>query len=83
MPNLVDIVEVAEALESKAVYLASDRCVVVRIHITQVCFPGDCQTVKQCLVCSDFKEAFQHTHIQRFPKTPRSGKQVYFSPVVQ
>lgn len=30
MPNLVDIVEVAEALESKAVYLASDRCVVVR-----------------------------------------------------
>lgn len=30
MPNLIDIVEVAEALESKAVYLASDRCVVVR-----------------------------------------------------
>ena len=30
MPNLVDIVEVAEALESKAVYLASDRCVAVR-----------------------------------------------------
>ena len=30
MPNLVDIVEVAEALESKAVDLASDRCVVVR-----------------------------------------------------
>ena len=30
MPNLIDIVEVAEALESKAVYLAADRCVVVR-----------------------------------------------------
>ncbi len=30
MPNIIDIVEVAEALESKAVYLASDRCVVVR-----------------------------------------------------
>lgn len=30
MPNLIDIVEVAEALESKAVYLAPDRCVVVR-----------------------------------------------------
>lgn len=30
MPNLVDIVEVAQALESKAVYLAPDRCVVVR-----------------------------------------------------
>lgn len=30
MPNLMDIVEVAEALEAKAVYLASDRCVVVR-----------------------------------------------------
>lgn len=30
MPNLIDIVEVAEALETKAVYLASDRCVVVR-----------------------------------------------------
>lgn len=30
MPNLIDLVEVAEALETKAVYLASDRCVVVR-----------------------------------------------------
>ena len=30
MPNLVDIVELAEALESKAVYVAADRCVVVR-----------------------------------------------------
>ena len=30
MPNLVDIVEIAEALESKAVFLATDRCVVVR-----------------------------------------------------
>lgn len=30
MPNLVDIVEVAEALESKAVFLAVDRCTVVR-----------------------------------------------------
>ena len=30
MPNLVDIMEVAEALESKAVYLAVDRCVAVR-----------------------------------------------------
>lgn len=30
MPNLVDIVEVAEALESKAVFLAPDRCTVVR-----------------------------------------------------
>ena len=30
MPNLIDIVEVAEALESKAVYLAADRCVAVR-----------------------------------------------------
>ncbi|WP_080802235.1 4Fe-4S binding protein [Arabiibacter massiliensis] len=30
MPNLIDIVEVAEALETKAVYLAPDRCVVVR-----------------------------------------------------
>ncbi len=30
MPNLVDIVEVAEALETKAVYLATDRCTVVR-----------------------------------------------------
>ncbi len=30
MPNLIDIVEVAEALESKAVFLAPDRCVVVR-----------------------------------------------------
>lgn len=30
MPNLIDIVEVAEALESKAVYLAQDRCVAVR-----------------------------------------------------
>ena len=30
MPNLIDIVEVAEALESKAVFLAPDRCTVVR-----------------------------------------------------
>lgn len=30
MPNLIDVIEVAEALESKAVYLAPDRCVVVR-----------------------------------------------------
>ncbi|MEF9876309.1 MAG: 4Fe-4S binding protein, partial [Gordonibacter sp.] len=30
MPNLVDIVEIAEALESKAVFLVTDRCVVVR-----------------------------------------------------
>ncbi len=30
MPKLVDLVEVAEALESKAVFLASDRCVKVR-----------------------------------------------------
>lgn len=30
MPNLVDIVEVAEALESKSVFLAADRCTVVR-----------------------------------------------------
>ena len=28
MPNLIDIVEVAEALESKAVFLAPDRCTV-------------------------------------------------------
>lgn len=30
MPNLADIVEVAEALENKAVYLIPDRCSVVR-----------------------------------------------------
>ena len=30
MPNLIDIVEVAGALESKAVFLAPDRCTVVR-----------------------------------------------------
>lgn len=30
MPNIVDIVEMAEALESKAVFLATERCVVVR-----------------------------------------------------
>ena len=30
MPNLIDIVEVAEALESQAVFLAPDRCTVVR-----------------------------------------------------
>lgn len=30
MPNLVEIVELAEALETKAVYLATDRCTVVR-----------------------------------------------------
>ncbi|MEG0323516.1 MAG: 4Fe-4S binding protein, partial [Raoultibacter sp.] len=30
MPNINDIVEVAEALESKAVFAAEDRCVVVR-----------------------------------------------------
>ncbi len=30
MPNLVDIVEIAESLESKAVYAAADRCVAVR-----------------------------------------------------
>ena len=30
MPNLIDIVEVAQALESKAVFLAPDRCVAVR-----------------------------------------------------
>lgn len=30
MPNLIDVIEVAEALEGKAVYLAPDRCVVVR-----------------------------------------------------
>ena len=30
MPNLIDLVEVAEALGSKAVYLAEDRCVAVR-----------------------------------------------------
>lgn len=30
MPNLVDIVEMAEALESKTVFVASERCVAVR-----------------------------------------------------
>ena len=30
MPNLVDIVEIAQALEDKAVYVASERCVAVR-----------------------------------------------------
>ena len=30
MPNLADIVEMAESLESKAVYIAADRCVAVR-----------------------------------------------------
>ena len=30
MPNLIDIVEVAEALESKAVFHAPDRCTVER-----------------------------------------------------
>lgn len=30
MPNLIDIVEVAEALETKAVFLAADRCAAVR-----------------------------------------------------
>ncbi len=30
MPNLVDIVEMAEALESKAVFVAPERCVAVR-----------------------------------------------------
>lgn len=30
MPNLVDIVEVAESLESSAVHVAADRCVAVR-----------------------------------------------------
>lgn len=30
MPDLIDILEIAEALESKAVFVASDRCVVAR-----------------------------------------------------
>ena len=30
VPNLVDIVEMAEALESKAVFVAPERCVAVR-----------------------------------------------------
>ncbi|MCL1797918.1 MAG: 4Fe-4S binding protein [Eggerthellaceae bacterium] len=30
MPNLIDIVEIAESLESKAIFEALDRCVVVR-----------------------------------------------------
>ena len=37
MPNLIDIVEVAQALESKAVFLAPDRCVVVRNRHASCC----------------------------------------------
>lgn len=65
MPNLIDIVEVAEALESKAVFPVPDRCVVVRNRhssckkCSEVC-PSDAVSAvdnvltlnaRQCVAC--------------------------------
>ena len=53
------------------------------IFFTQSLFLHDLQPIKQRRIAPYLKKAFQHAHIQRFPKTPGAGKKIYLSPVLQ
>ena len=52
------------------------------ILFTQFLFPGNIKTFKQRFICPDLEETTKHTHIQCFPKTPRSCKKIYFPPLI-
>ena len=55
----------------------------VHVLFAQLLLLHDLQAVEQPFLPADLKEAFQHAHVQGLSKTPRTGKQVHFAPVLQ
>ena len=53
------------------------------VLLAQRRFLRDRQTVEQRPVRPDLEKALEHAHVQRLAKPPRTGKQIYLSPVVQ